>query len=250
MNDPKRFSVMTMNLRFGLADDGENGWCRRKKRVERFLERHQADFMGFQEINHFQAGFLQRRLAGHHHIGWHNPACQWWQSNMIFFRQSWRCLDRRHFFLSRTPDRQSKMTGSKWPRQCVMGIFESGNTRLLAVNTHFDFDAHVQEKSAHLVLGFISNMDKTLPVVITGDFNAPPGSKAWQVFQENGFQEVYQDAPRGTFHGFSGCNTRRHIDWILFRGRLERVKRDILSDAFDGRFPSDHYPVKAVFSIT
>jgi len=47
---PASFSVMTMNLRFGLAKDGKNRWDRRKKVVEEFLKQVNMDFIGFQEL--------------------------------------------------------------------------------------------------------------------------------------------------------------------------------------------------------
>ncbi len=57
--DPASFSVMTMNLRFGLAKDGKNRWERRRDVVKNFLEPMNTDFIGFQEVNHFQAEFLK-----------------------------------------------------------------------------------------------------------------------------------------------------------------------------------------------
>ena len=244
------FTVMTMNLRFGLARDGKNGWFHRKDLVRQFLDRHPATFMGFQELNHFQMGFLQRQLRSHHFIGWHNPALEWWQSNGIFYDTAWHCLKQKHHFLSHTPDVESKLPGSKWPRQCVMGLFQHQGGKLIMGNTHFDFDETVQEQSARLVVSFLDGFPADKPVIITGDFNAEPGGAAHRFFMDNGFSEVFENNYGTTFHEFKGCQTRRHIDWILFRGPLKLMSREILTDSFGGLFPSDHYPVMARFQLT
>jgi len=56
------FSVLTLNLRFGLADDGANNWRYRKIGFQPFLEKYRMDFIGFQEANDFQIDFLHNIL--------------------------------------------------------------------------------------------------------------------------------------------------------------------------------------------
>ncbi len=249
MSEPLEFTIMTMNMRFGLARDGKNGWFNRKILVEKFLHLHPATFMGFQELNHFQMGFLQRKLRAHHFIGWHNPALQWWQNNGIFYHHGWLCLEQKHCFLSHTPDVTSKLSGSQWPRQCVMGLFQHQEHQLIICNTHFDFDESVQEQSARLVVSFLEEFPDDRPVLIVGDFNCSPGSGAYRLFKAARFSEVFENNHGTTFHEFKGIETQMHIDWILYRGPLQLMHKKVLTDSFDGRFPSDHYPVAARFQI-
>lgn len=250
MSHEMEFKVMTMNIRFGLADDGENSWPFRRHFFAELFKRHPATFLGIQESNHFQTEYLNRLLDKYHGIGWHNPSHETWQSNLIFYQNTWKCIEHRHLFLSETPDTESKLPGSKWPRQCVMGLFEHGETRLIAANTHFDFDPSVQRKSAELVVNFLSGFPKAYPVVIMGDFNTSPESSAYTVFMENGFSEVLHDNYTSTFHGFKGGDTGEHIDWILHRGPLTLKRAMVLKDSFSDRFPSDHYPVMASFTLS
>jgi endonuclease/exonuclease/phosphatase family metal-dependent hydrolase len=51
-------SVLTMNLRFGLAADGPNGWHHRKDCFPSFFEKYRKDFIGLQEANDFQTEFI------------------------------------------------------------------------------------------------------------------------------------------------------------------------------------------------
>lgn len=244
---PFSFSVTTMNLRFGLARDHGNRWECRRDTVRAFLDRHATDFMGFQEVNHFQADFLEEHLDSHGCIGRHNRRLPWWQSNMIFYRKDWTCLGFRHHFISPFPDIPSKLEGSRWPRQCVIGWFEKAGHQILAVNTHFDFTPAVQARSAGLVMDFLDHFPPGLPVVITGDFNADHGSSAFRTFRAFGFNEVFQGYPRGTFHGFTGETGGRHIDWILFRGGLRLRQPRVMIFHRDDQYPSDHFPVQADF---
>ena len=62
MADDFSFSVMTFNLRFGLADDGDNAWKYRKKAFPFLFRRYQPDFIGFQEANNFQTEYLAALL--------------------------------------------------------------------------------------------------------------------------------------------------------------------------------------------
>jgi hypothetical protein len=72
--------------------DGENHWDRRKAVVGEFLKQLRMDFIGFQEVNHFQADFLENMLTDYDYIGRYNRNLPWWQSNMIFFHKDWTCL--------------------------------------------------------------------------------------------------------------------------------------------------------------
>ena len=242
------YTVMTLNLRFGLADDGDNSWQNRKQLFAELLKRYPSSFLGIQESNHFQTRFLARHLCDHHFIGWYNLSKEWWQSNLIFYHNTWECLKSKHYFLTATPDIESKMPDSKWPRQCVIGLFQNASRRIIIANTHFDFAESVQEKSASLVIGFLAEFPKDCPIIITGDFNSNPGGKAHAVFQANGFSEAFDNQHSTTFHKFTGEATLDHIDWILYRGNIKIIRKKIITDSFSGRYPSDHYPVMAVFS--
>lgn len=250
-HDPSTFTVMTMNLRFGLAEDGENSWMNRKKAYPDLFTIHEPDFIGFQEANDFQTAYLCGVLKDHRHIGERenlkDPPVRSWQDNLIFYRRPWTCVTHRHYFLSDTPDIESKFPESQWPRQCIIGHFRNNGRSLVHVNTHFDFAAKVQEQSACVVLEFLKEFPADAPVLITGDFNTSPCSRTYDLFREKGFRDLFENHHSSTFHGFTGKDLGGHIDWILFKGPIEGVEHRIIQNPFNGIYPSDHYPVKAVF---
>ncbi len=255
--DPDTLSVMTFNLRFGLANDGANSWEFRRRSVDALLQQFQADFIGFQEVNHFQADFLQTLLTAHRLIGRRQPAPAFWQNNLIFYHRSWQCVYREHFFLSATPDIPSRFPDSRWPRQCTLGVFDCGSHRLACINTHFDFDDDVQVRSARIILNRLAQLPACQATLLLGDFNAAPARPCYGVLTgcspeaapENGpyFQNVFSPPFPATFHGFRGGRSGQHIDWILYRGALAPDSGRLIDGRFAGRYPSDHYPLRAVF---
>ncbi len=252
MANPGTFSVMTFNLRFGLADDGPNCWENRKRVYPPLFEAYQPDFIGFQEVNNFQADFLCRLLDGYDFIGRRESSSRSWQNNLIFYRKQWTCRAARHLFLSSTPRVESRLDGSRWPRQCTLGLFEQGKMTVVMANTHFDFSEAVQVRSAGLVVDFLSKFSPEsstdLPTVVTGDFNSLPGGGAHRAFVDNGFEDAFENAHTYTFHGFTGRDRGGHIDWILFRGGITPLNRKIVRERFSGLFPSDHFPVLVEFT--
>jgi len=255
MNDI--FSVITLNLRFGLADDSTNGWDHRKKCFPSLLDKYPADFIGFQEANDFQTDFLKNILTEYRFIGKRKPAPSFWQNNIIFYKKSWECIHNEHFFLSPTPMIPSRSRESRWPRQCTIGIFKSNDRSLIYINTHFDFDATVQTKSAEMIMERLSRLPSELPVILMGDFNATPSCPCYKMLtgqdkKSNStnklyFKNTFKKPFLGTHHGFSGNKNGKNIDWILYRGGIVPMDCKVIHDKIHDIYLSDHFPVYAKF---
>jgi len=253
------FSVMTLNLRFGLADDGPNGWQYRKKLLPRLFTTHPTDFIACQEANDFQVKDLSAILDGYHLIGLRRPAPSFWQNNVIFAKKAWRVQDRYHFYLSHTPDVPSRLRDSRWPRQCTIGTFQNPPYRLTCINTHFDFEKAAQLFSAKLICKRWQQLSNPLPAVLLGDFNAPIDSELYGIFRGQSadmntkkfaFRSAYTTKPIGTHHGFTGKPDDGCIDWILHTEGIKPLKTVIVTDHVDGFYYSDHFPVVAEFRFT
>ena len=251
------FSVLTLNLRFGLADDGANNWRYRKKGFQPFLEKYRTDFIGFQEANDFQIDFLHNILTEYNYIGKRSPSPSFWQNNIIFYQKHWHCIHYEHFFLSPTPSVPSRYLKSLWPRQCTMGMFKKDHRQVICINTHLDFDASVQVKSARLILDRLSHLPDDIPAILMGDFNTVPFSACYNVFTDSDghpavmapcFKDAFSQPFAGTHHGFTGHTDGDHIDWILFRGNITVIRSRVIQDTFDNIYISDHFPLFAEFS--
>jgi endonuclease/exonuclease/phosphatase family metal-dependent hydrolase len=248
------FKIVTMNLRFGLAEDGANGWHNRRDAVAHLLTSLNPDLICLQEANDFQVTELDHRLGGYRYIGKRAPAPKFWQNNVIFYSAHWECTFHDHFFLSPTPRVPSRFPESRWPRQCTIGNFRCGNREIRCINTHFDFSPSVQAESARVILNRLSEKPMDLPTIIAGDFNAAPGSPGYELFTNNealgrdNFSNAFPPPYPGTHHGFSGSRQGDHIDWVLYRGGITPMKSEIRSEKVMGVYPSDHFPLVCRFA--
>ena len=112
-------------------------------------------------------------------------------------------------------------------------------------------------KSAAVVMNLLTRFPSDVPAIIVGDFNCPPTEPCRAVFTgekpelapegASFFKPLFQDLGQGTFHGFTGEPGDDQIDWIMYRGNIEPVKREIVLHKFAGIYPSDHFPLFAVF---
>jgi endonuclease/exonuclease/phosphatase family metal-dependent hydrolase len=250
-------SVLTLNLRFGLADDGPNSWQYRKKGFQPFLEKYPTDFISFQEANDFQIDFLHNILTEYNTIGKRTPSPSFWQNNVIFYQKNWRCIHYEHFFLSPTPSVPSRYRKSIWPRQCTIGMFKSDSRQVICVNTHLDFDVSVQIQSARLILDRLSHLADVVPVILMGDFNAAPFSPCYNILtglddtssaNSGYFKDGFKKPFMGTHHGFTGITDKDPIDWILFRGNIALINSEVIQDTFNNIYISDHFPLCAQFA--
>jgi endonuclease/exonuclease/phosphatase family metal-dependent hydrolase len=257
-SDMDHFSVMTFNLRFGLAKDGPNAWEHRKKLIPGLFQAYPVDFMGFQEVNDFQADDLAAILVDYSLIGQRQPAPPFWQNNIIFFRKDWQVQNTEHFYLSEMPDIPSRSHNSQWPRQCTIGTFTRRSRRVTCINTHFDFSSSAQIFSAKLILQRLMQRPDPVPAVLMGDFNAPFDSPHYRIFvnesttrkgQEVSFFNTFDKPPCGTHHAFSGKPGQDCIDWILHTQGITPKEAMVVRDHVQGAYYSDHFPVVASFSF-
>lgn len=256
--------VMSFNVRYGRADDGENAWPHRRRLLIETVKAFGPDLLGTQEALGFQAEFLRQNLPGYAHVGWSREpdSADGEQCGILFREERFERRDAGQFWLSETPD----VPGSRgWdaalPRVATWVRLRDRRqgSELVFLNTHFD---HVGEEarrqSARLLRTRLRDLGPSQPWIVAGDFNAPEGSPPWEVLVGSAGDDglVVIDAWRaahpartdgeGTFHAFGGERSGGRIDWILHSSRFETVGATIDRTAEDGRFPSDHFPVTAV----
>jgi len=252
-----RVSVLSLNLRFGLADDGSNAWGHRKASVVSLFKRNRPDLIATQEANDFQVDFLARQLSEYKYIGRRHPAPRFWQDNILFYRKTIVCKDRVHFFLSETPHIPSRSFGSRFPRQATLGLFHMNGQPLICINTHFDFENPAQIGAARVIKGQLAAYRDEIPTILMGDFNATPESACYQWLTGKGdngekglyFNETFKRPYPSTLHRFTGEPAGGYIDWVLFRGPLQLGGCDVFQEPIEGVYPSDHFPVRASFEL-
>ena len=259
---PQPLRVMSFNIRYHNPNDGYNAWPHRKKLVQSIIRFHQADLIGVQEALHDQMLDLTDLLPDHDFVGvGRDDGLTAGEYSAIWFRRSrFQVLESDTFWLSESPDRPGAGWDASLPRIVTWAKLRDLYTDQIFFhyNTHFDHRGEVaRQKSAKLIRAQVGQMNpQRLPVLLTGDFNARPTSKPYQILTQSDEPTAMKDArfvslqpphgPEGTVSKFQfpGIPESR-IDYIFIKHDVSVLRYATLSDSWAGRFPSDHLPIMA-----
>jgi endonuclease/exonuclease/phosphatase family metal-dependent hydrolase len=252
---PEPLSIMSFNIRYGTANDGENRWEARRDQVFALIKAEDPDVIGLQEALHFQIDEILAAVPGYRMVGvGRSDGGQGGEYAAILYRESRLAVRRTAtFWLSDTPDVvKSNTWGAALERICTWAIFDDKlGTPFYVFNLHMDHVSQpAREKSAALVLERIAARTPALPVVVTGDFNTGelnPVTQAMSRVLRDTFRVLHPDAKEvGTANQFKlGTIGGDKIDYIFVEPSTEVLAADIIRTANDGRYPSDHFPVVA-----
>ena len=245
-------TAMTFNVRYGTADDGPDAWPLRREIAFDVLRNHAPDIVGMQEVLAFQQEEFLAACPGHAAIGRGRETDGSGEASPILYRQErFRVVESGTFWLSEAPERPgSRGWDAALPRVCTWALLEeSGGARLWVFNSHFDHvGAAARLESARLVASRIAARAPSHPAILLGDFNTGEGTAPILALGDlvSAFRARHPDATEvGTFHGFKGGSGGAMIDHVFVTPDVEVLAAEIVRDARDGRFPSDHYPVLA-----
>jgi endonuclease/exonuclease/phosphatase family metal-dependent hydrolase len=262
--------VMSFNIRYGTANDGENRWDKRKDLLVETIARFDPDFLGTQETLAFQKEFIAQQFPHLESFGvGRDDGSEKGEMAALFFRKDrFEKLEGGHFWLSPTPDKVgSKGWDAALPRIAtwvkLRDRLSEDALPILFLNTHFDHQGgNARFESAKLIRSKVSELGAGHRIVITGDFNAGAKTKPHDaLFLDDASQAnttklldsyTHSESPQpdtdeGTFCNFRLENRKgARIDWIgvsshwvVRTARIDRTHRD-------GRTPSDHFPVTAI----
>lgn len=248
--------VLSFNIRYGTANDGENSWPHRAEFVCDLVRTSEADFIGLQEALRFQIDAIRKAAPGYaeHGVGRDDGKTRGEYSAILYRSERWKLDDGGTFWLSDTPETvASKTWGNSIPRIVTWGRFVDRQTGrgLYVFNTHFDHQSQPsREKSSGLIVERIRKRKHAEPVIVTGDFNAGEANPAIKTITAAGlvdtFRVLHPDAATvGTFNGFAGRDDGEKIDYVFVDGGLQVKQAEIVRTERDGRYPSDHFPVSA-----
>jgi endonuclease/exonuclease/phosphatase family metal-dependent hydrolase len=250
--------VMTFNVRYPSEGDGPDLWDKRKDLLVDTIRRNRPDLMGTQELFHMQGEYIAGKLREYAWFGVSRRGNQQDEHMGVFYRKErLKLLSSGNFWLSETPEQPGSLAWNmSLPRMVTWGEFEdtANGKRFHYYNTHFAHrreDVDARNRSAQLIVERLAALPPGVTVILTGDFNADAGSEAYKILTasltDSWTAAKTHDGPGGTFHGFSGKPGAARIDWILFRGAVRPLSVRTLTDNDGGRYPSDHFPVLAVF---
>ncbi len=266
-DDPAAVRVMSFNIRYGTAPDGENHWDKRKAFLAETIAKFDPDLLGTQETLVSQRDYLADKLTGHTAFGvGRDDGKDRGETAALYFRKArFTKLDGGHFWLSETPEKVgSRGWDAALPRMATWVKLKDkaapDGPPLLFMNTHFDHKGtKARLEVAKLLRAKADTLGAGCRVIVTGDFNAGEGSAPYDaLFGKTGDRPApLVDAFRvahpmrgkqeGTFNGFKADATGgARIDWIGASRDWAVAEAGIDRTAKDGRTPSDHFPVTAV----
>jgi endonuclease/exonuclease/phosphatase family metal-dependent hydrolase len=256
-------AVMTFNIRYGTANDGENRWANRREFLFDVVRGENPDVIGLQEaldaqIQDILAAAPVYAVVG---VGRDDGKTKGEYAAILFRKDRLHVSDSGTFWFSDTP---SVVASTSWgntiTRICTWARFVDRDGRAFwHFNVHLDHISQPsREKSTLLLAQRVAerrNLDE--PAIVTGDFNVGEDNPAIATlvgaktgapaFMLDTFRVRYPDEKVvGTFNNFvSGQVDGPKIDYILVPPGTEVLAAAIIRTARDGRYASDHFPVTA-----
>ncbi len=274
--------VGTYNLRNHNHDDElqGNGWSQRCPVISQLVTFNDFDVWGAQEVLHDQLNDLLSAMPQYGYLGvGRDDGKTGGEYAPIFYKKSrLKVLKEGHFWLSQHTDYPNKGWDAACIRICTWGFFKDlkTNKKFWFFNLHMDHMGVVaRRESSRLILKKVKEFCGNAPVILTGDFNVDQTHESYRLLANSGIlQDTYKIADmsyalNGTFNDFDPFSkTDGQIDHIFVSRQFHVYRfgiltdtyrtlrkdtanegnssKDISSQKYDIRMPSDHFPVKAI----
>ncbi len=252
--------VMSFNIRYGTASDGEHRWPNRRSAVVATIRDHAPHVLGVQEALRFQLDELGAALPGHLElgVGRDDGISKGEYAALLVDTARLAPLTSGTFWLSDTPEVPGSMHwGNRITRIVTWARLldrATGDT-LRVYNAHWDHESQPsRERSAALMLTRIRADGRPSDgVLVLGDFNSDESNPAFRslVARGTGLKDTFRARHPsakvvGTFNSFRGDSTAGKIDavlvgpdWMVLDAGIDRRK-------WGAVWASDHF---AVWSI-
>jgi endonuclease/exonuclease/phosphatase family metal-dependent hydrolase len=265
--DSDTVRVMSFNIRYGTANDGDDHWSKRKEFLVQTITSFGPDLLGTQETLADQRDYLSANLVGYEAFGvGRDDGKEQGEMAALFFRsERFEKLAGGHFWLSETPDTVgSKGWDAALPRIAswvkLRDRKNANRKPILFLNTHFDHRGKLaRQEAAKLIRAKIQVLGADCDLVVTGDFNAEEGGEPYAALfakdqqSDSPLVDTFRIAKPnksdedGTFSGFKASQiSGPRIDWIGCSRNWQILSASIDRTERNGHTPSDHFPVTAV----
>lgn len=253
---------MSFNIRYSNPGDSANAWEHRKDHAASQVLFHEVHLLGVQEALKGQLADLVERVPQFKYIGKGRADGKEKGefSAILYDTTRLQLLQTETFWLSETPE----VPGSKGWDAAIERIvtwakfYDPVSKKIFFhFNTHYDhMGQEARRESSKLLMQKVHEIAGDLPSLITGDFNAKPSDEPIQILKDVNDPLYFIDAkevsetphfgPDGTFNAFGPKEIHNQpIDYIFIKNGFSVLKHATLSQTWEGRFSSDHFPVYA-----
>lgn len=179
------------------------------------------------------------------------------EMNAVFWLKDKYTAEKKDtFWLSKTPDEESRYEGAGCHRVCTWVLLTNKSTgeQYIHMNTHLD---NASEEAANYGAEVIAQKIDELrlmynvPIVLSGDFNEFEGMPAYntiaEILQETRLAAAKTET-KTTYQGWGDVNTGKPIDFIFTDKGISVTKYQVLDDTSNG-YVSDHNGIMADISF-
>jgi len=255
-------TVMSFNIRYGTANDGENRWENRREALFALMRAENADLVGLQEALYGQIQEILAAVPGYAvaGVGRDDGRTKGEFSAILFRANRFTLSDAGTFWFSDTPEVVASTSwGNTITRICSWARFIDRDGRAFwHYNVHLDHQSQPsRERSTELLARRIAaRAERGEPAIVTGDLNVGESNPALTALVGSAsapgpfvdsFRVLHPDVKEaGTFTGFDATRIAGDkIDYVFVPRGTEVLSAAIVRTAANGRSPSDHFPVTA-----
>lgn len=258
-------NIGTYNLRYDNKKDSVDGnaWKLRYPVIAQIVRFNDLDIFGTQEGLHHMLVNLADSLPGYKWIGvGREDGKEKGEHSAIFYKSTkYTIIKSGNFWMSGTDtEHPNKGWDAALERICTWGQFKDIKTGFVFnfFNLHMDHIGVVaRRESAKLVVAKIKEMVGTVPTILTGDFNIDQYNESYAVVNNSGLlKDCYVLSPiklanGPSFNSFKMGPTTgsARIDHMFVSKQFTVNRYAILTNSFNGQYPSDHFPVVANISF-
>ena len=247
--------VMSFNVRYGTARDGDNVWeNRRDAACAMILDQRPAVF-GVQEALDFQLSYFEENCPGYKCVGVGREDGVHEGEHMSVFYDTERIelMEWGTYWLSETPFKPSKGWDAACRRTATWTLLKDKKTdrEFYFVNTHLDHvGVEARRNGLLLLVDRIGAMNpEGYPMILTGDMNVYPDDPCLNELRKL-MSDARQTAPvtdnEVTWHDWGKITHDQPIDYVFYSGFAGCDKFEVIRQPYgNAPFVSDHYPVKA-----
>ncbi len=248
----------TFNLRFDNANDTGNLWKDRVPGATAIIRFHDFDIFGTQEGLKNQLDDISNTLPQYSRYGaGRDDGKTKGEHAAIFYKKDeFALLKSGDFWLSETPEKPSM----GWDAVCCKRIcswvylqHKKSGKKFYFFNAHFDHQGvKARVESSKLVLQKMKEIARNEPAIFTGDLNGNHQSEWYLELANSGYlkdsysQVEFPYVLSSSFNGFGKAKPGKDVIDHIFTTNQFTIKRwGVLTDTYNGKFPSDHFPVLA-----
>lgn len=226
----------------------------RVKKFAAYMNAVKPDTIGTQEMNSKWLNKLETLMSDYDSYGVkrggddnENKS----EMNAVFWlKEKYSCEEQNTFWLSETPETESKYEGAGCYRICSYVVLKNNKTGeiLIHMNTHLD---NASEEAANYGAKVISqkidelnNAYQNAAIILTGDFNETKGMIAYNTIDEKltDAADCAAAVTKETYHAWGEIKDGEPIDHIFIPKNSNALNYQILDNTSNG-YISDHYGI-------